>query len=347
MTGSTGDRNDPPLGAPRAPGPWERASSGANEAMLALFTAAQEAASTAAEEKRRLRRRLFWWRLGALALVVVLIVSALASRSGEQRDHIARVDVMGVILDDRARDELLRGVAENDSVKALIVRINSPGGTTVGGEAIFESLRKVSEKKPVVAVLGEVAASGGYIAALAADRIIARGNTITASIGVIFTAPNFSGALERIGVEVVEVKSGRQKAEPSPYKPVDPAVLEADRVLIDDSFDWFLGLVRDRRDLTNSQLSEVRDGRILTGRLALEQGLIDQLGGESEAIAWLRSERGLQDDLPILDHAPLDPERGFLGQLVDDAFGSLALKGAAAYLDPLTRPGPRLISQVR
>ncbi|MBX2855924.1 MAG: signal peptide peptidase SppA [Rhodobacteraceae bacterium] len=347
MTGSTGDRDEPPLGARRAPGPWDRASGGANEAMLALFSAAQEAANTAAEEKRRLRRRLFWWRLGALALAVVLIVSVIASRDGGQREHIARVDVLGVILDDRARDDLLLNIADNDAAKALIVRIDSPGGTTVGGEAIFESLRKVSEKKPVVAVLGEVAASGGYIAALAADRIIARGNTITASIGVIFTAPNFSGALEKLGIEVVEVKSGAQKAEPSPYKPVDPAVLEADRALIDDSFDWFLGLVRDRRDLTDIQLAEVRDGRILTGRLALEEGLIDQLGGEADAIAWLRSERGVPDDLPVVDHAPLDPERGFLGQLVDDAFGSLALGGATTYLEPLTRPGPRLISQVR
>ena len=315
--------------------------------MLALFSAAQEAATTAAEEKRKLRRRLFWWRLGALALAVVLIVSAVARGGGGPREHIARVDVTGVILDDRARDNLLSSIAENDAAKALIVRIDSPGGTTVGGEAIFESLRRVADNKPVVAVLGEVAASGGYIAALAADRIIARGNTITASIGVVFTAPNFSGALDRLGIEVVELKSGIQKAEPSPYTPVDPAVLEADRDLVDDSFDWFLGLVRDRRGLTDNQLSEVRDGRILTGRLALEQGLIDQLGGESEAIAWLRAERGVPDDLPVVDHAPLDPDRGFLGQLFDDAFGSFAWGGAAAYLDPLTRPGPRLISQVR
>ena len=331
--------------------PWEKAAPRAGDApprfeadgVRALADAANRALNDAADERRRLRRRAWWWRLIALGALVLIVITVVARQNPTAQPHIARYDVFGVIADDRARDALLDRIAEDDTVKALIVRIDSPGGTTVGGEALFESLRRVSDKKPVVAVMGEVAASAGYIAALAADHIVARGNTITASIGVILTAPNFSGALEAIGVEVVEVKSGDQKAEPSPYKPIQPESLALEEVLIADSFDWFVGLVRDRREISATALREVSDGRILTGRMAHEMNLVDALGGEREAIDWLEVERDVDADLPVLDHAPPSEEETFLGGVFDEILGWRGWAGAGLDL----AGGPILVSRAR
>ena len=128
---------------------------------------------------------------------------------------MARIRVDGMIFDDQLRDETLRQLAKSERIKGVIVHINSPGGTVAGSEALYESLRKVAALKPVVAVMSEAAASGGYITAIAADHIVARGNTLTGSIGVIAEIPNIVGLMEMLGVDVTRVKSAPLKAEPS------------------------------------------------------------------------------------------------------------------------------------
>src|SRR5512134_1761744 len=134
-------------------------------------------------DRRRLKRRLVAWRLITLAAILALAVLALERVGVLGRDYVARLDVEGIITEDFQRDEALERIAADRRAKALIVRINSPGGTVVGGEALYRQLRLVSNVKPVVAVMGEIATSAGYLIALGSDRIIGRQGTITGSIG--------------------------------------------------------------------------------------------------------------------------------------------------------------------
>lgn len=351
---------DPPIdpsathspSSPKGAKPWGAGASPAAEpaaadsaafsadALSALAKAAQQALGDAAAERKRQRRRTFWWRLATVLLLVGLAAPFLMRGAAPSAPHIARYDVFGMITEDRQRDALLEAIARDDSAAALIVRIDSPGGTTVGGEALFDSLRRVADKKPVVAVMGEVAASAGYIAAIAADHIVARGNTITASIGVIMTTPNVSGALGAVGIEMVEIKSGAQKAEPTPYGPLAADKLGPSEDMIADSFAWFLGLVADRRDLPQETLDTVSDGRILSGRMALEMNMVDAIGGEREAIDWLAETHDLARDLPVIDRMiPEEPE-GLAAQLIDRMMGWAGLSRASLRLSQ----GPVLMS---
>jgi len=270
------------------------------------------------EERRRKWRRSAFWRGFGVAALLALVVLAISFRGdlATRGDQIARLEIGGVIFDDAERDELLAELAEKDSVRAVILRINSPGGTTVGSEALFESIRSVAAEKPVVAVLGEVAASGGYIAAIAADHVIGRGNTLTGSIGVILEYPDLTALIARLGIGVETVRSSELKAEPSPFRPTSPAARAVDEALVADSFAWFRGLVGERRNLTGADLDAVANGAVFTGRLALERRLIDAIGGEVEAVAWLESRDGGLIGLPVRDWA-VQTERGFWGGILE------------------------------
>jgi len=254
-------------------------------------------------ERRQTRRRLAFWRIVAIVAVVIAIIAMIPpSTFTTTRDHLARIRIDGVIVEDRLRDAALQDLAEADHVKAVIVRINSPGGTVAASEALYEGLRRIAESKPVVAVMSEAAASGGYIAAIATDHIVARGSTLTGSIGVIAQMPNFAGLMEKIGVDVTRVKSAPLKAEPNFTSRPDEAVLAAQKELIDDSFGWFKGLVETRRGISGATLDAVSDGRVFTGRQALENGLVDAIGGEEVARAWLESSHGLAADMNVVDY---------------------------------------------
>jgi len=267
------------------------------------------------EERKRLRRSRFRWRLIAGLAVLAVIAMVIAQQKPKTGAHIARYSVEGVILDDRDRDKALKKIAEDDTVEALILSIDSPGGSVVGSEILYESIRKVSEKKPVVAVMRNVAASGGYMAAIAADHIVARGNTITGSVGVIAQMPNAHELMGRLGVSMLEIKSGPLKAQPSPYQPVGDTVLAAQEVMVAESFDWFLNLVTERRTLSNSAVDQITAGGVFTGRQAKALALIDSLGGEDEAVTWLESERDIPENRKVIDYGITD--KSMLDALAD------------------------------
>ena len=254
------------------------------------------------EERKKLRRSRFRWRILAFVAVLVAAVLALSRLEPERGPHVARFDVTGVIVSDLDRAKLLRRIAENDAIQALLVHIDSPGGTVTGSEELYEGLREVAAEKPVVATMGDVAASGGYITALAADHVLAMGNSITGSVGVIFQAPNVHELMDRIGVEMVEVKSGDLKAEPNPFEPVGPEAIEAERALVEDSFAWFKALVRERRGIGENAMAEIERGGVFTGRMALERDLVDALGGLDEAREWLATERDVSDELALVPY---------------------------------------------
>jgi protease-4 len=260
-------------------------------------------------DRRRLKRHLTWWRIAAVLLALGAI-AALLWTPGNIRtfeDHIARIRVDGLITGDQKTLDLLKDVAESNKVKGVILRIDSPGGTTAGSEAVYEAVRKISSGgKPVVAVMDTVAASGGYITAIAADHIVARGNTITGSIGVIFSFPEVSKLLDTLGVKMEELKSGELKAEPSPYKPVSDKVRAVSMEMVMDGYAWFTGLVAERRALPIDRVKELADGRAYTGRQAVAVKLIDELGGEEQAVAWLETGKNVAKDLQIVDWKPKD-----------------------------------------
>jgi protease-4 len=149
--------------------------------------------------------------------------------------------------------------------------------------------------------MGELAASGGYITAIAADHIVARGNTLTGSIGVIMEYPDLTQVMDRLGIELETVRSSELKAEPSPFRPTNPAARAVEEALVAEGYDWFRGLVGERRGLAGPALDRVANGAVFTGRLALEHGLVDEIGGEPEAVAWLESRDAALDGLPVRD----------------------------------------------
>ena len=284
--------------------------------------------------RRQLKRRLRLWQVvGVVAVAIAIAVAIGTTRVGPKiGDRIARLEVAGVIVDDPARDELLKELRMDDRVKALILRINSPGGTVVGGETLYGTLRKLALKKPVVAVMGELAASGGYMAALGADHIIARQGTITGSIGVILQTTEFTGLLEKLGIKPEAIKSRPLKAQPSPLEPMSEEGRQATKAVVLDMYQMFVEMVAERRNMPIDEVFRLADGRIYTGRQAKENGLIDELGGEHEALVWLSDKRGLDAQLPVRDVAVED---GF--EEIRDLFGSIS--GKSLFSETLTLDG--------
>lgn len=256
-------------------------------------------------DRRRLRRQISFWRVVAVLAVVLAVGAVLAVRDTSflERRQIARVAIDGMITDDRDMQRLLRRIGDAKHVQGVILAINSPGGTTTGGEALFEGLRRLAEKKPVVAQFGTVAASAAYIAGLAADHIVARGNTITGSVGVIVQWPEVAGLLDKLGVKINEVKSGPLKATPSPFQPSDERGRALTEEMVADGQRWFLGLVASRRGLDPATVPGLTDGRIYSGREALRLKLVDEIGGEVEAVRWLGT-RGVAAGAKVVNWKP-------------------------------------------
>lgn len=256
-------------------------------------------------DRRQLRRKLSFWRLASIALIfcagIAAYVYATADETGAfSRPHIARVNISGIIQDDRDLLERLDRIAETNAAKALVVTITSPGGTTYGGEVLFKAIRKVAAKKPVVADIRTLAASAGYMIALAGDRIIAGETSITGSIGVLFQYPQIKTLMDKVGVSLEEIKSTPLKAEPSPFHPPSDEAKAVIQAMIDDSFNWFVDLVADRRKISRDEARQLADGRIFTGRQALKLKLVDELGGDEEIRAFL-SGRNVAKELEIVE----------------------------------------------
>jgi len=284
-------------------------------------------------DRRRLKRRLTFWRLVAVIAVVVAALFALnRNQPVFESAHIARLSVDGIILDDPDRNELLQQVKDDPAIKAVIVRIDSPGGTVVGGENLYRHLRAIAAVKPVVVTMGELATSAAYMIAIAGDHIFAREGSITGSIGVILQTTDVTGLLGKLGITTEALKSAPLKAVPSPLEPLTPEAREATMDVIRDVFDMFKGLVAERRAMTAEQVDKLADGRVYTGRQALKNGLIDAIGGESEAIQWLGTAYGINTKLPVRDLATDEETR-----LWRDIVGSWA--GKTLFSERLTLDG--------
>jgi protease IV len=291
-------------------------------------------------DRRRIRRKLTFWRVVAalLAIAAVVILGLIATPGGRgafsARGSIARVTIEGLIRSDQERVEALERLA-NSKAAAVIVHINSPGGTTAGSEQLYDALVQLKAKKPLVVVVEGLAASGGYITAIAADHIIAQQTSLVGSIGVLFQFPNFTDLMKTVGVKVEEVKSSPLKAAPNGFEPTSPEARAALDSLVKDSYAWFRDLVKQRRGMDDALLEKVADGRVFTGRQAVDLKLVDQLGDEKTAVAWLVAQKGIKSDLPVRDFklAPRFGDLTFLRTAASITLDALGLNGIARQVE--------------
>jgi protease-4 len=272
-------------------------------------------------ERRRLKRRLTLWRIVAIAAVVGAVVAAVG-RLGifPGGAFVARLEIDGIILQDDRREELLAEIAENNRIKAVIVRVDSPGGSFVGGESLYAQLRDIATKKPVVAVMQGTATSAGYMAALGAEYIIAHQGTLTGSIGVILQTADVTGLLDKIGIKPETFKSGPLKAQPNPLEKLTPEVREATQKVVQDLYGLFIDMVAERRNMPREKILSLADGRVFSGRQAKDLGLIDGIGGEAEAREWLAETHAIAPELPVKTMT-IKREREWVRDLLEGAIG--------------------------
>jgi protease-4 len=260
-------------------------------------------------DRRRMRRKLTFWRVVAVLVAICAVVAigaalrvpGTAVLTGAPGSSIARVTITGLIRGDQERVEALERLGKSRA-RAVIVHINSPGGTTAGSEQLHDSLRRLQEKKPLVVVVDGLAASGGYITAIAADHIVALETSLVGSIGVLFQYPNVTDLLKTLGVKIEEIKSSPLKAAPNGFEPTSPEARAAIESIVSDSYAWFKNMVKTRRHLDDAALERVTDGRVFTGRQGLALKLIDEIGDEKTAVAWLAKEKNIDPNTPVRDY---------------------------------------------
>jgi protease IV len=260
-------------------------------------------------DRRRMRRKLTFWRVLAVLVAICAVVAVGAALrvpgtsvlTGQPGSSIARVTITGLIRSDQERVEALERLGKSRA-RAVIVHVNSPGGTTAGSEQLHDSLARLKEKKPLVVVVDGLAASGGYITAIAADHIVALETSLVGSIGVLFQYPNVTDLLKTLGVKIEEIKSSPLKAAPNGFEPTSPEARAAIESIVSDSYAWFKNMVKTRRHLDDAALERVTDGRVFTGRQGLALKLIDEIGDEKTAIAWLAKEKNIDPNTPVRDY---------------------------------------------
>ena len=260
-------------------------------------------------DRRRMRRQLTVWRVLAVVLAIGALVAAGAALrvpgtgllTGGASPAIARISINGLIRSDQERVEALARL-EKSPAPAVIVHINSPGGTTAGSELVHDSLMRLREKKPLVVVVDGLAASGGYITAIAGEHIVAQETSLVGSIGVLFQYPNVADLLKTLGIKVEEVKSSPLKASPNGFEPTSPEARAAIESLVLDSYAWFKNLVKVRRNLDDAGIERVADGRVFTGHQGVPLKLVDEIGDERVAVAWLAKEKHIDPNTPVRDY---------------------------------------------
>jgi len=290
-------------------------------------------------DRRRIRRKLTFWRVVSGLLVIAAVVGGgmLLTPAGRQaltgRSTIARIKIEGLIRSNDQRVAALERL-EKSNAAAVIVHVNSPGGTTAGSEQLFDALTRLKAKKPLVVVIEGLGASGAYITALASDHIIAQQTSLVGSIGVLFQFPNFTDLLKTVGVKVEEVKSAPLKAAPNGFEPTSPEARAALDALVQDSFAWFKDLVKKRRHMDDATLKTVSDGRVFTGRQAMGLKLVDELGDEKTAVKWLQAQNKIKGDLPVRDFrlAPRFSDMTFLRAAAATVLESLGLPTVARFV---------------
>lgn len=275
-------------------------------------------------ERKQNKAQLRIWKLAAILLLIILMIVSTKQFKFKNPGYlpnndkyIASILIEDIILEDAKRDKRLELIIDDEQISALIVNVNSPGGTVVGSEKIYNILRKISAKKPVVVVMGTLAASGGYLISLGGDYIISHHGTITGSIGVIFQSLEITDLAKTLGITFNNFKSGELKAAPNPTEKVTDEVYRAIMSNVRDTYDYFVELVALRRNIPVEQVKAIADGRIYSGRQALQFKLVDALGSEDDAVKWLQEVRNIDKTLKVEEFL-IKPKPKFLEMFMED-----------------------------
>lgn len=268
-----------------------------------------------------------FWSLLAGALLLAGLFALLAGHGERQRSSLpfmgsvvednfgpglGVIRVEDVIVDTDAQTRTVNRWRKDDRIRGLLVRIDSPGGAVAPSQQLYDALRHFDKAKPVVAVMGSVAASGGYYIAAASREIWAMRGTLTGSIGVIMQSMDLSGLAHRLGVTDQTVKSGVFKDIGSPFRAATTAERSLLQGVVDDTYQQFVDdILASRTGMKREQLLAIADGRVFTGRQALRVGLVDKLGSFAEAVSSLAGDVGLSTDDPLLIY----PERDWEGRM--------------------------------
>ncbi len=279
-------------------------------------------------DRGKLKAKINKWRTLAFIAFALAVFSffATCSSGGMQKNkmllnqkYIARINVNGLIAHDVYTIKALNELKDDNNVKAVIVFIDTPGGSPVGGESIYNALRKISVHKPVAAVLGDIA--------IGADYIVAHNSTLTGSIGVYLQSYEFTGLAEKIGIKFESFKSSPVKGSPMPTEVVTPEVRHMLNETVQDINSIFLGLVTTRRAISEEYLPMIESGRVFTGRQAVGLGLVDKIGDEDDAVSWLVSQKNVSPNLQVLDYT-ITQEVSSINRILDSLAGaSVSMKG--------------------
>lgn len=242
-----------------------------------------------------------------IIIVLLLTISGLLtlvkdSSVSFERNKIALVRIEGPILDSQKEIEEIRKYAKDTSIKAILLRVNSPGGAVAPSQEIFTEVKKAVEQKPVIVSMGAVAASGAYYISAPASRIVANPGTITASIGVIMEIPNLSGLMQKIGVKSEVVKSGKHKDLASAFRGIGDEERKILQNVLDNVHEQFIEAVAEGRQMESSEVRKIADGRIFTGQQAIKIGLVDELGNIEDAKLIAASLAGISGEPRIIEH---------------------------------------------
>ncbi len=252
-------------------------------------------------DRQRLKRRLTFWRVLAVVALVLAAIIAVPRHGRLGTARVARYAINGVIGDGREQIEALDALRKDTSVHGVLLHLDTPGGAVGGGEGIHAALQQLAAAKPVVAVMDGTAASAGYMIAVAAPHIVARESTLTGSIGVILELGDVSGLLDKLGIKADPLVSGPLKGQPSFTAPLSAPGRQYLQALVMDLYDQFVGIVASGRHMDKDRVRQLADGRAYTGRQALGLGLIDEIGGEQQALHWMQTQRHIDASLPVHD----------------------------------------------
>lgn len=267
-------------------------------------------------ERKQHKKSITRWKLFSLILLLVIISlwsNIIPSNSftnlfknnttipSNKEEYIARIKIHDVILDDLPRLEKIQALIDNKNVKAIIVSINSPGGSVVGSETLYNKFKQAAKQKPVVAVLDSVAASGGYLAALGTNYIIAHNGTITGSIGVIIQSAEITELAKAIGVKFESFKSNPLKAVPNITEKTSDEARESIMQVVNSTHEYFIEQVSTSRNIPKERIRELADGKIFSGKQAMQLGLVDMIGSYEDAVNWLHQKQNISQKLQIVD----------------------------------------------
>lgn len=252
-------------------------------------------------DREKLRAQVKKWKFLFILAISILVFLLNKNIKSDERDYIAKISLEGVLLHEKALIDTLKDIQNNSKIKALLVEIDSPGGSSFAGEELYETLKKIGSNKPIVAILGTTAASGGYMVALGAEHIIARNMTLTGSIGVLLQSFEAVEFANKLGIKFVSFKSSPLKAAPNPTETVTEEVKKAAMETINDSYSVFLRILMESRKFSKEEALKLADGKVYTGKRAKELKLIDEIGGEEEALLWLEKNKNISSTLRVKD----------------------------------------------